>query len=158
MTSTAKAYGGKKHAGKLSYDPDAWATPQKLFEGLNQEFGFTLDVAAAFDNAKCRQYYWENGLGKDWTADAGNGTCFCNPPYSEVATWLEKAYQESQRGARVVCLVKSDTSTRWFREYYELADDVRFLPRIQFVPPPGYGRKVGSPNMGHALLIFGKFK
>ena len=36
---------------------DDWETPQKLFDELNKEFRFTLDVAACTENAKCIDYY-----------------------------------------------------------------------------------------------------
>jgi len=150
--STAAAFGGKRRKN-LTYDPDAWQTPQRLFDELNEEFDFTLDVATDGENAKVLYFITKerDALKKSW---AGN-VCFCNPPYSEAAKWVEKAHAESKHGATVVVLIKADTSTKWFREWWKKADEVRFLPRIQFVPPPGYTGKVGSPNMGHALLIFG---
>nr|DAH15801.1 MAG TPA: DNA N-6-adenine-methyltransferase [Caudoviricetes sp.] len=43
-----------------------WETPQKLFEALNQEFDFTIDLAASPSNAKCSRFYTakENALEK----------------------------------------------------------------------------------------------
>ena len=43
---------------------DEWATPQWLFDALNKEFGFTLDVCSTHENAKCRCHFtrFENGL------------------------------------------------------------------------------------------------
>ncbi len=34
-----------------------WATPQALFDKLNEEFHFELDVCATSENAKCKKYY-----------------------------------------------------------------------------------------------------
>jgi len=34
-----------------------WETPQWLFDELNKEFGFTLDVCALPGNAKCEVYF-----------------------------------------------------------------------------------------------------
>ena len=51
-----------------------------------------------------------------------------NPPYSDVKLWMKKAYEESLKGATVVCLVPSRTDTRWFHQY-ALKGDVRFLDR-----------------------------
>jgi phage N-6-adenine-methyltransferase len=148
--NTANAYKQRK----ANYDNDAWATPWALFKELDAEFHFTLDVCATAENAKCARYFTkeQNGLYGDWSKDI----CFMNPPYSHINIWLEKAYMQAQCGAFVVCLVKADTSTTWWHHWYKLADEVRFLKRIQFVPPPGYPKKGGSPNMGSALLIFGK--
>lgn len=93
-----------------------WATPQKLFNRLNREFDFTVDVAASRSNAKCRRFYTarQNGLSKDWSGE----TVWCNPPYGRViAEWMQKAYLSSRRGATVVLLVPARTDTAWFRDY-----------------------------------------
>lgn len=155
--TTARAYGGKRRrtAEELGYDPDAWSTPQWLFDELNAEFNFDLDAAASPDNAKCSTFFTraDDGLHTSW-AHFGS-TVFVNPPYSEVEKWIEKAaYEANTHDITVVMLVKADTSTQWWRNNYKKATEVRFRERIQFVPPPGYTRKVGSPNMGHAVLIF----
>ena len=36
---------------------DVWATPQSLFDELNAEFTFSLDVCALPENAKCDRYF-----------------------------------------------------------------------------------------------------
>lgn len=45
-----------------------WATPQKLFDDLNAEFHFTVDVAADDTNHKCPKYYTkkDDGLKQSW--------------------------------------------------------------------------------------------
>lgn len=159
--NTAKAYGGKRRQN--TYDPDAWSTPLALFKELDDEFRFNLDPCASKSNAKCPLFFTQedDGLTFDWTLEVGGeggdplpSTVFMNPPFSGVEKWLEKAHAESLKGNTVVALVKADTSTKWFRRFYPLASEVRFLKRIQFDPPPGYTGKVGSPNMGHAVLVF----
>ena len=56
---------------------EVWATPQHLFDDLNDEFNFTLDPCALPDNAKCAKYYTpeDDGLAQDW----GGGDCFLQP-------------------------------------------------------------------------------
>lgn len=155
--STAKAYGGKRGrtTEELGYDPDAWRTPEEIYQELNTEFGFKVDLFASAENAKCEVFFTaeNNALEASWHVLPGPG--FANPPYSKVEICLEKAYQESLLGFKSVFLVKADTSTKWFRKYWKLASEVRFRERIQFDPPPGYPGKVGSPNMGHVVLVFG---
>ncbi len=53
---------------------DEWATPQKVFDELNDEFGFTLDPCASVYNHKTDVYYdmEADGLAKDW----GGKLCF----------------------------------------------------------------------------------
>ena len=47
---------------------DEWETPQDLFEELDSEFHFTLDVCANAQNHKCAQYYTkaDDGLKMPW--------------------------------------------------------------------------------------------
>jgi phage N-6-adenine-methyltransferase len=103
---------------------DDWATPQATFDALDAEFGFTTDVCASPENAKCRHYYdrSQDGLKQDWA-----GVCWCNPPYGrEIGRWLRRAYEASRAGATVVCLVPARTDTGWWHEY-AMRGEVRFL-------------------------------
>ena len=46
---------------------DDWETPSTLFQRLDSEFGFTIDVCATHQNTKCPRYYTEedDGLAQD---------------------------------------------------------------------------------------------
>lgn len=81
-----------------------WETPQDLFDQLSDEFGgFDLDPCASAEKAKCRIYYWHSGLELPWS-----GKVFMNPPYGrEIGKWIKKAYEQSRKGALVVCLPPS---------------------------------------------------
>ena len=48
-----------------------WGTPQALFDELNAEFHFTVDVAASEHNAKCTRFFTakDDGLCQDWGGD-----------------------------------------------------------------------------------------
>lgn len=111
---------------------DDWETPPELFAQLDAEFHFTLDVAASFENTKCARFCSTelSGLAADWSRDV----CWMNPPYGrEIAVWMRKAFEESQRGATVVCLVPARTDTRWWHAYAERATERRFLKgRLRF--------------------------
>ena len=58
----------------FSSKTDLWETPQWLFDELDREFHFTLDVCALPENAKCERYYTPemDGLAQPW-----NGVCWC---------------------------------------------------------------------------------
>lgn len=111
---------------------DVRATPQDLFNELNKEFQFTLDVCAQPHNAKCEQFYSpnEDGLASEWS-----GNVWCNPPYSEIYDWVAKGEKEIGRdgGAKVaVFLLPSRTGTAWFHEI-ALRHEIRFLRgRVKF--------------------------
>lgn len=109
---------------------DEWATPQWLFDQLDQEFRFTLDPCATPESAKCDRYYTQadNGLKRDW----GTESVFMNPPYSEVSDWMARAFGASIEGATVVCLVPSRTDTGWWHDYAMKAE-IRFIRgRLRF--------------------------
>ena len=126
---------------------DDWETPQDIFNELNSEFGFTLDVCASIDNAKCASFYTiaDDGLVQDWSGDV----CWMNPPYGRsIGAWMEKAYTESKAGAAVVCLIPSRTDTRWWHDY-AMKGEVRFIRgRLRFS-----GHKNNAP-FPSAVIIF----
>ncbi len=47
---------------------DEWETPDTIYQSLDNEFHFTLDPCATYQNHKCEQYYTqsENGLLQNW--------------------------------------------------------------------------------------------
>ena len=95
---------------------DDWATPQDFFDAQDKIHGFTLDVCADSRNAKCSLYFTKriDGLSRPWSPHR----CWMNPPYGrEIRKWMQKAYEESQRGALVVCLVPARTDTAWWHDY-----------------------------------------
>jgi site-specific DNA-methyltransferase (adenine-specific) len=108
-----------------------WETPDELFKKLNDEFHFTLDVCANKSNHKCERYFTEqdDALLQEW-----HGVCWMNPPYGRsIKYWMKKAYQESQRGATVVCLVFARVDTAWFHEWVYGKAEIRFLRgRVRF--------------------------
>ena len=131
----------------FSSKTDLWATPQPFFDALQSEFGFTLDVCASTENAKCRDFFAEeqDGLAQDWT-----GVCWMNPPYGrEIGKWVAKAYQSAKKGATVVCLLPSRTDTAWWHDYASHATEIRlYKGRLKF------GDAVNSAPFPSALVVF----
>jgi len=118
-----------------------WGTPQDLFDKLNTEFDFTLDVAASHDNAKCKRYFTEeeDGLKQDWAGER----CFMNPPYGYgIKHWTQKALRETRnpfsRAELVVGLLPVLSDTRWFHEHVYGKAEIRFLRgRLKFAGGKG---------------------
>ena len=109
----------------------SWTTPLPLFRMLDQEFAFTLDVAAQPDNALCARFYTpeQDGLAQSWAGDV----CWCNPPYREVGRWVRKAAEAAQVGATVVCLLPASTDTQWWHTWVIPLAEIRFLQgRLKF--------------------------
>lgn len=122
----------------LSTGKDDWETPAGLFEKLNAEFNFTIDVAASDSNHKLPRYYTRetDGLAQSWAGER----VFCNPPYSKKnrdnpgqAAWVEKAYKETLNGALTVLLIPARTDTAVFHDYILPHAEIRFIRgRLRF--------------------------
>ena len=108
-----------------------WETPPDLFDALDSEFGFDLDVCATRRNAKVADYLSpeDDALAPPW-----RGACYCNPPFDQITAFVTKAIRSAAEGATVVMLVPARTDSRWFHALLEYADDVRLLARrVKFV-------------------------
>jgi len=132
--------------GMYSSKTPEHATPQDFFDKLDAEFNFTLDPCATRENAKCEEYLTkaDDGLQHRWW-----GVVFMNPPYGrEIGKWMKKAYESSQEGATVVCLVPSRTDTRWWHDY-AMKGEIRFIKgRLKF------GGSKNSAPFPSAVVIF----
>lgn len=118
---------------------DEWYTPQNLFKSLDDEFHFNLDPCATPKSAKCKTYFTkeDDGLSKKW----GGYRVFCNPPYSDIAKWVEKAYRETREdNTIVVMLIPARTDTKYFHNFIYQRSEIRFLKgRVNF------GGKANAP-------------
>lgn len=124
-----------------------WRTPPALWQALDAEFHFTLDVCATASSAIVKRYlgpdHHDELLRNALTCDWGTGeVCFMNPPYSreegiDVAWFVDKAWRESVSNT-VVALLPTRTDTRWWHACVMWADEVRLIPhRVKFLRPDG---------------------
>lgn len=117
----------------FSSKSDEWETPQELFDRLNAIHEFTLDVCASKNNTKCNVYLDKDsdGLNQPW--HIVTGCAWMNPPYGrEIGKWMKKAYEESLKGYKVVCLVPARTDTSWWHDY-AMKGKIEFLRgRLKF--------------------------
>lgn len=133
----------------FSSKTDMWETPQQLFDELDHEFKFTIDVCATPENAKCKKFYTEqeNGLIQPWI-----GTIWCNPPYGrQIKDWVCRAFLTAQTGQIVVMLLPARTDTKWFHEYiYNHKNvEIRFIKgRLKF------GRSKNSAPFPSMIVVF----
>jgi phage N-6-adenine-methyltransferase len=132
---------------------DLWQTPPKLFEQLNKEFSFTCDVAASRENRLCKMYFDEAGNALNPICDWFDSN-WCNPPYSKILPWVQKARIEHEKGKTIVMLVPADTSVKWFKEAYESCNEVRFISgRLSFINADTQ-KPVSGNNKGSVLFIW----
>ena len=150
---------------------ERWATPQKLFDILNEEFRFGLDAAADLNNHKCRFYLGPNSwLGTDalaidhWAAGSEalkqSQSVWCNPPYRKsgggIWPWMERGLRTARAGTTCVMLIYARTDTRaWQDIVHPFADEVRLIGgRLKFEPPPDYTGKATTAGAPSAVVIF----
>jgi phage N-6-adenine-methyltransferase len=127
-----------------------WATPQALFDRLNAEYHFELDVCATAVNAKCPRFFTaeQDGLAQDWRGQ----NCWMNPPYGKkISKWVEKAYSVFQgaHNGLCVCLLPARTDTAWWHDYVIKAHSVEFIRgRLKF------GGHKNSAPFPSAIAVF----
>lgn len=131
-----------------------WETPQDFFDSLNKEFSFEWDVCATKENTKVTGCFFnkeDDALKQNWSATAG--VLWMNPPYGkEIKHWVKKAYEESQLGCTVVCLLPARTDTSWFHQYCTKGE-IRFIKgRLKF---GGHKNSAPFPSM---VVIFNRNK
>lgn len=129
-----------------------WETPQEFFDELNKEFKFVLDPCASRENRKCNFYFSKefNGLSKSWTEYK---SIFMNPPHTkEIGKWLKKAYETSQLGSTIVCLIQGRSSdTKWWHDYVMKASEIRYIKdRLHF----GINKTFNRANISSIVVVF----
>lgn len=102
-----------------------WKTPKAVYQVLDAEF--------RFDHDPCPPNYTVDGLTSEWGMSN-----FVNPPYGrELAKWIQKGYEEWNKGKTVVLLIPSRTDTRAWHEYCMKATEIRFIKgRLKFDDQP----------------------
>lgn len=100
-----------------------WKTPKAVYQVLDSEFHFDHDPCPANWNGEV------DGLTSEW-----GEVNYVNPPYGrELGKWVEKSYQEWQKGKTVVMLIPSRTDTKFWHDYCMKADEIRFIRgRLKF--------------------------
>ena len=105
--------------GPLNDVDDRRTPPDLLAEcmdlaGVN---GFDLDVAANDDNAVAPKWYTrdDDGLTSQWW-----GNVWCNPPYSDIRPWVEKADRVQLECSSITMLLPANrTEQAWWQDLIE---------------------------------------
>lgn len=151
-------------------DKNKWATALECFADAKALYGrqFQCDVAALPATAKCTNiivppdYTLAEGddtrqvniidvdaLATDWPDD-----WWCNPPFDEKASFIEKARKQQQAGRQGMMLLPYEPLTGWWRDL--LSDDVIIYEpdgRYNFYEADGKTKKTGV-NFGSAFVLF----
>lgn len=146
----------KKYAGTKTKDQfrDLWRSPKDIFNYYDRTFNFTTDVAASFENRLCRDHRSEKfcGLNTGW-----GERNFCNPPFSNMPGWVNKAIYEMNKGRLTVMVIPADTSTQWFKLAFNNCAECHLITgRLAFISAET-GKKVNGNNKGSAIFIFNPY-
>lgn len=124
---------------------DNLATTPEMFAPLHKRFQFTLDVCALPHNTKLPRYYAPpehgplgpgargvDGLVQSWAGER----VWCNPPYSDLKSWVVKAWREWHNEADlIVMLVPANRCEQgWWQEHVEPYRDGAGPLRVEFLP------------------------
>lgn len=131
-----------------------YRTPPLFLDAVRRRFGitaFSIDLAADEANTVAPLFYSEadDALKQPWrTAD--RNWAWCNPPFANIAPWVEKAYRSTRSGARVLMLLPAGVGANWWRDWVDGKAFVLFLNgRITFV-----GETMPYPK-DCVLLVYG---
>lgn len=156
-----------------------WETPPELLERVRRVGRIGLDPCASRTGVVKARTEWygppteDDGLANRWAPSLRRGDlAWCNPPFSSLATWVDKAISEwtgmclaaddpalpaacCAPGSAIVLLSPARTDTRWFVRLVEHARAICFLSgRLTFLgapnpaPFPTAVTLLGGPAMG----------
>jgi len=93
----------KKFKGLMTSLSCEWATPQWLFDKLNEEFSFTVDVCAKFENAKSRGIFLKRSgwIKKKIGISIPVNICWMNPPFSKAKEMFEHFFKVINKGVAI---------------------------------------------------------
>lgn len=148
-------------------DTDAWC---RKVAGVEQ---WDLDVAACEESHLADYFFtkFDDGLTKSWGPFDPKLPLrvWCNPPFSDIAPWVDKAWSEALHCETIAMLLPaSRTEQQWWQAFVEPFRDGRgdmlrkvrltthFLPgRTRFGHPGNpEGVGVGSPPFACVLLVW----
>lgn len=148
----------------VSEPRDERYTLADTFGPLHAEHCFSLDAAATAENALCERFFdaQTDGLSQTWAGQV----VWCNPPYSDIGSWVKKARWETVHGLcpKVVMLLPANrTEQPWWQDYIEPVRDrgrgvaTQNLRRRRKFGKPGHplgDYPNNSPEFGLVVVIF----
>lgn len=103
----------------LTSNSQDWATPIFMYEIIIKNK--YIDICPLHCEINCFDL-------KDWFKNT-----YCNPPYNNISTFIDRAIIEKNKGNVIVFLVPSRTDTQWFKKLYENNAEFYFIEgRLHF--------------------------
>jgi len=130
---------GNQIAGSTKSKQD-YQTPQDFISAVKNRFGdLIVDLAAGNDNRQCDAYidYETNSLEQTWSVfnrRVKHGWLWLNPPFRDIAPWVEKCHFEMLGGARILALLPASVGSNWYRDHvFGKAAELYLNGRLRFV-------------------------
>lgn len=105
----------------FSKKSDHWATPKALMNLIE----FDIDVCPLFSTVDSLAIDWPN-----------HSTIYCNPPYSDISSWIEKIIEQvTINSVNVKLLIPARTDTKYFHRLLEsglVSKIIFFKGRLRF--------------------------
>lgn len=127
---------------------DSWRTPQYIFNYARKIVGlFDYDTACTHRN-KMAHPVWagfdhNDALLVDW-----EGLLWCNPPYSNIGPWIDKAISSN---AITVMLIPSPNGENYYQKLIDHSHEIAIQGRISFIGADG--KPKNGNTRGSSLFI-----
>lgn len=133
---------------------DNYETPIQLYEKICESFKVypKLDVCATKKNRKCRVFYDNNALNRQWSVDF-----FMNPPYSQCNKWVKYAYfQHLKHNVNGLAILPVSTGSTYWHDYiFDKASIAYYKGRVKFEIN---GIPQANPRYDSAFILWPKRK
>ena len=126
---------------------DTWRTPKYIFNYAQNLVGeINHDTACDRNNALAdpiANYDGQDALSINW-----GGVCWCNPPYSNITPWIEKAIASD---AITVMLIPSPNGESYYSALIKNSHEIAIQGRISFIGADG--KPKNGNTRGSSLFI-----
>lgn len=134
---------------------DVWLTPKWIIDAIGvsdlDPCGWLPDGNPIVKTAERYFTEAEDGLTSEW-----EGSIFCNPPYSDLKSWLKKCseyHHQTGNDVIVLCFVRSETKA--FQQNVNNCTGINLInKRIKFLDSNGIER--GNGNAPSCLIAWGE--
>lgn len=114
---------------------DIW-TPWEFIRAVEGKFGpVVIDLATSgLSSAKASRWITpeEDSLKQNWAELLDSGLGWDNCPYSNIAPWAKKHFEQWEAGARTLLLVPASVGSNWYWNHVERYAEVYSVGRMVF--------------------------
>lgn len=129
-------------------DKDCWRTPEFIVRWARSLLDdIDYDTACSQQNAIATPI-WHGSQSTDALSVDWHGRCWCNPPYSAIAPWVDKAISSN---AVIAMLIPTPNGEKHYTHLFQSAHEISIIGRIAFIGADGEP-KAGN-NRGSSLFI-----